>query len=76
MSDGSEVAMAEGISAGATEAEVRTAFPDFDESPLKYIDAPGKYLTQPGTDPRLHFEIGTDETVSSIHAGALPELTW
>lgn len=72
----SKVALAEGISAGATEAEVRAAFPGFEESPHKYLAAPGKYLTQPGADPRLHFEIGTDKSVSLIHVGALPELTW
>lgn len=76
VSDGSQVALAEGIGAGATEAEVRAAFPGFEESPHKYVDAPGKYLTQPGPDPRLHFEIDTDATVSLIHVGALPELIW
>lgn len=76
VSDDSEVALAEGIGAGASEAEVRAAFPGFEESPHKYLAAPGKYLTQPGDDPRLHFEIDTDETVSLIHVGVQPELTW
>lgn len=76
VSDGSEVALVEGIRAGATEAEVRATFPGFEENPHTYLAAPGKYLTQPGADPRLHFEIDTDETVSMIHVGALPELTW
>ncbi len=76
VSDGSEVALVEGINAGATEAKVRAIFPGFVESPHKYLAAPGKYLTQPGADPRLHFEINADETVSLIHVGALPELTW
>lgn len=76
VSDGSKVALVEGISAGATEAEVRAAFPGFVESPHKYLAAPGKYLTQPGTEPRLHFEIDTDKAVSLIHVGALPELTF
>ncbi|MBB3859522.1 hypothetical protein GGQ88_000762 [Novosphingobium hassiacum] len=76
VSKGSNVALVEGISAGATEAEVRATFPGFQESPHKYLAAPGKYLTQPGADPRLHFEIDTDEKVSMIHVGTLPELTW
>lgn len=76
VSDDSEVSLVEGIGTGATEAEVRNAFPSFKESPHKYLAAPGKYLTQPGADPRLHFEIDTDEKVSLIHVGALPELTW
>lgn len=76
VSDDSEVALVEGIAPGATEAEVRAAFPGFEESPHKYLAAPGKYLTQPGDDPRLHFEIDTDRTVGLIHVGALPELIW
>jgi len=76
VSDDSEVALVEGISAGATEAEVRATFPSLEESPHKYLAAPGKYLTQPSANPRLHFEIDTDEVVSLIHVGALPELTW
>ncbi len=76
VSDGSKVALVEGISAGATETQVRAAFPGFVESPHKYLATPGKYLTQPGADPRLHFEINTDKTVNLIHVGALPELTW
>ncbi|OBX18033.1 hypothetical protein A9995_13930 [Erythrobacter sp. QSSC1-22B] len=76
LSDESEVALVEGIGVGATEAEVRAAFPGFEESPHQYLAAPGKYLTQPGEDPRLHFEIAADETVSLIHVGALPELIW
>ncbi|MBU2033583.1 MAG: hypothetical protein KKH37_07440, partial [Alphaproteobacteria bacterium] len=76
VADGSEVTLAEGIAPGASEAEVRAAFPGFEESPHKYLAAPGKYLTQPGDDPRLHFEIDTDGRVSLSHVGALPELTW
>lgn len=76
VSEGSEVTLIEGIGASATEAEVRAAFPGFDETPHKYIAAPGKYITQPGDNPRLRFEIDTDATVSAIHVGALPELTW
>jgi len=76
VSDDSKVALVEGIRAGSTETEVRATFPGFEQSPHKYLSAPGKYLTQPGADPRLHFEIDTDETVSLIHVGALPELTW
>lgn len=76
LSDESAVALVEGIGAGASEAQVRAAFPGFEESPHKYLAAPGKYLTQPGGDPRLRFEIGADRKVSLIHVGALPELTW
>lgn len=76
LSDESEVALVEGIGAGASEAEVRAAFPGFEQTPHKYLAAPGKYLTQPGDDPRLHFEIDTDRMVSLIHVGLLPELTW
>ena len=76
VSDDSEVTLVEGIGAGASEAEVRAAFPGFAETPHKYLAAPGKYLTQPGDEPRLHFEIDTARNVSLIHVGALPELTW
>lgn len=70
----STVKLAEGIGVGATEQEVRAAFPGFRSTPHKYFSAPGRYLTQPGSDPRLRFEIGTDAKVSLIHAGLMPEL--
>lgn len=70
----SDVQLIEGIAVGATEREVLAAFPGFRASPHKYVDAPAKYLTQPGTDPRLRFEIGEDGRVSLIHVGLMPEL--
>lgn len=70
----SDVRLAEGVGVGATEAQVLAAFPGFRPSPHQYVAAPAKYLTQPGTDPRLRFEIGEDGKVSLIHAGLMPEL--
>lgn len=70
----SDVKLIEGIGVGATEAEVLAAFPGFRASPHKYVGAPGKYLTQPGSDPRLRFEIGQDGRVSLIHVGMMPQL--
>lgn len=73
----SDVRLIEGIGAGASEAEVRSAFPGFRETPHKYVDAPGKYLTAPNAasgDPALRFEIGADGRVSLIHVGTMPVL--
>lgn len=73
----SDVELIEGIGVGATEAEVRAAFPGFRESAHKYVDAPAKYLTAPnadGGDPVLRFEIGEDGKVSLIHVGTMPVL--
>lgn len=70
----SDVELAEGIGVGATEQEVRAAFPGFRPTPHKYVSAPGKYLTQPGSGPRLRFEIGENGRVSLIHAGLMPQL--
>lgn len=74
VSGDSDVALTEGIGAGASEEDVREAFPGFREEPHKYVEAPAKYLTQPGDDPRLRFEIDGDGTVSLIHVGLMPEL--
>ena len=71
---GSDVKLVEGIGVGATERAVAAAFPGFRSSPHKYVAAPGKYLTQPGNDPRLRFEIGQDGRVSLIHVGLTPQL--
>lgn len=71
---GSDVKLVEGIGVGATEREVLAAFPGFRSSPHKYVAAPGKYLTQPGNDPRLRFEIGRDGRVNLIHVGLMPQL--
>lgn len=70
----SDLKLVEGVGVGATEAEVLKAFPGFEASPHKYVAAPGKYLTQPGDDPRLLFEIGENGRVSLIHAGLMPQL--
>jgi hypothetical protein len=73
----SDVKLAEGIGAGATEAQVRAAFPGFVEEPHKYVAAPAKYLTAPDAErggPALRFEIGADAKVSLIHAGTMPVL--
>lgn len=70
----SQIRLAEGIGSGSSEAEVRKAFPGFVASQHKYVEAPGKYLTQPGGDPRLRFEIGADRKVSLVHVGLEPQL--
>lgn len=70
----STVKLIEGIGVGATEAEVLRAFPGFEARPHMYVDAPAKYLTQPGDDPRLRFEIGNDGRVTQIHVGLMPQL--
>lgn len=72
----SDVKLIEGIGVGASEQEVLAGFPGFATSPHKYVEAPGKYLTQPGTDPRLRFEIGTDGKVTLIHVGLVPQLEY
>jgi len=73
----SDVKLIEGLGVGATEAEVRTAFPGFREAPHEYVDAPAKYLTAPnaaGGEAALRFEIGADRKVSLIHVGTMPVL--
>lgn len=70
----SDVKLAEGVGVGATAADVLAAFPGFRSTPHKYVSAPGKYLTQPGNDPRLRFEIAENGRVSLIHAGLMPQL--
>lgn len=73
----SAVELAEGIGVGASEAEVREAFPGFRDEPHAYVAAPGKYLTAPGAesgDPALRFEIGADRKVTEIHVGTMPVL--
>lgn len=76
VSEGSSVALVEGIRVGSPLAEVTKAFPGFRSSPHKYVNAPGQYLTQPGDDPRLRFEIGEDGKVTSIHVGLMPQLAY
>lgn len=72
----SDVKLVEGVGVGATEKDVLAAFPSFRSSPHKYVAAPGKYLTQPGNDPRLRFEIDDKGRVSLIHVGMNPELSY
>lgn len=73
----SSVELVEGIGVGASEAEVREAFPGFREEPHAYVAAPGKYLTAPnapGGDSALRFEIDAERKVSEIHVGTMPVL--
>ncbi len=73
----SAVKLSEGIGIGASEADVRAAFPSFREEPHKYVESPGKYLTAPNAasgDPALRFEIGQEGKVSLIHVGTMPVL--
>lgn len=73
----SDLKLASGVGIGATEAQVRAAYPQFVEEPHKYVAAPGKYLTSPDAaagGPALRFEIGADRKVSLIHAGTMPVL--
>lgn len=76
VSDGSKAKLIEGIGPGATEAQVRKAFPSFVAEPHKYVDAPAKYLTQPGNAPRLRFEIDDEGKVSLVHVGMMPTLAY
>lgn len=76
VSDDSEAKLVEGIGPGSTEAQVRKAFPSFVAESHKYVDAPAKYLTQPGDDPRLRFEIDAEGKVSLVHVGVRPTLEY
>ncbi len=73
---GSPVKTATGIGPGASEAELRAAYPGLAEEPHKYVEAPAKYLTQlpQGGGPGLRFEIDREGKVSLIHAGEMPWL--
>jgi hypothetical protein len=73
----SQVKLAEGIGAGASEADVLKWFAGFREAPHAYEAAPAKYLTAPnagGGDAALRFEIGQDGKVRFIHIGTMPAL--
>lgn len=73
----STVKLSEGIGIGASEADVRAAFPGFREEPHKYVESPGKYITAPNAasgDPALRFEIGQEGKVNLIHIGTMPVL--
>ena len=76
VSNKSEAKLLEGIGPGSTEADVHSAFPSFVAEPHKYVDAPAKYLTQPGNDPRLRFEIDEEGKVSLVHVGMKPTLEY
>ncbi|RJX68110.1 hypothetical protein D6858_09340 [Tsuneonella suprasediminis] len=73
---GSKVKLVEGIGPGDSEARVLRDFPSFRTSAHEYVEAPAKYLTQPGNDPRMRFEIGADRKVDAIHVGLMPQLTY
>jgi hypothetical protein len=75
--ESSKVKLIEGIGTGASEADVRAAFPGFREEPHAYVDKPAKYLTAPNAptgDSALRFEIGGNGKVSSVHVGTMPVL--
>ena len=76
VSMGSPVTTAKHIGPGASEADVRKAYPYLEEEPHKYVAAPAKYLTwlPQGGGPGLRFEIDQDGIVSLIHAGEMPWL--
>ncbi|WP_375289270.1 hypothetical protein [Qipengyuania sp.] len=75
-SEGANQALDEEISVGSTAAQAKAAFPGFVETPHKYAPSPAAYLTQPGEDPRLRFEIGEDGRVAAIHVGVMPQLAY
>jgi hypothetical protein len=75
----SKVATAQGIAIGATEAQVRQAYPDAGEEPHKYVEAPAKYLDwRPNGkgEAGVRFEIDAQGKVSAIHAGRDPHLSY
>lgn len=73
---GSSVKTAKGIAPGASEADLRAAYPGLAEEPHKYVEAPAKYLTLLPKDgaPGLRFEIDREGKVNLIHAGEMPWL--
>ena len=72
----SNIKLEERIGVGSTRQEVMRAFPGFAAEPHKYEDSPSGYMTQPGDDPRLRFEIGQDDRVQAIHVGRMPQLAY
>lgn len=72
----STVKLVEGIGVDAIEKDVLSAFPGFVASPHTYVEAPAKYVQQPGSDPRLRFEIDEKGRVSAMHAGLRPQLEY
>lgn len=76
--DGSSLKTERGIAVGASEADVREAYPEAVAQPHKYVEAPAKYLDwRPGGgNSGLRFEIDDDGKVSMIHAGREPQLEY
>lgn len=75
----SKLKLVEGIGTGASEAELRAAFPELREEPHKYVELPGKYLTAPNAadgNPAHRFEVGRDGKVSLVHIGTMPVLSY
>ncbi|MCB2077490.1 MAG: hypothetical protein KDE55_07305 [Novosphingobium sp.] len=73
----SDVKLVEAIGIGASEADVKAAFPGFREEPHKYEASPAKYLTTPGAErggSALRFEIDGNGKVGLIHVGTMPVL--
>ena len=75
---GATVKTERGIAVGASEAAVRSAYPDAAERPHEYVAAPAKYLEwRPGGGTSgLRFEIDAQGRVSAIHAGMEPQLSY
>lgn len=75
----STVRLTGGLGVGASEAMVILRYPGLSEELHKYEAPPAKYLTTVDAGPEtsgLRFEIGTDGTVSQIHAGQMPALAY
>ena len=75
--DDTQWKLVEAIGIGASEADVKAAFPGFREEPHKYEASPAKYLTTPGAErggSALRFEIDGNGKVGLIHVGTMPVL--
>ena len=77
ISEPSTVETVAGIGIGASEAEVRAAYPAVRERAGDSNDLPGTNLyTALPRHPGLRFEIGADGTVIRIHGGQPPFLSY
>ena len=67
-----------GIGTGASEAEVRAAYPQLAETLHDYVGPPAKNLTftPDGSDSGIRFEIDGDGKATLIHAGQEPFLSY